>query len=121
MNYDFFKETNCTPNIKDQEYCGSCWAFASTTALAYRYHKLGIDVDLSPQYLISCYLKDCSAGDYIINAQFALVTHGTVTEQCFPYSSGDGIIVDECPSECKNDEEFKILCKKCIFNSIRLL
>jgi hypothetical protein len=82
--------------------------FASTTALSYRYHKLGIDVDLSPQYLLSCYLKDCSLGEYVINAQFALVTHGTVTEQCFPYSSGNGTIVDECPSECKNNEEFKI-------------
>ena len=108
QNYNFFKETNCTPNIKNQDYCGSCWAFASTSALAYRYHKLGIDVNLSPQYLLSCYFSDCQAGNFIINAQFALVTYGTVTEECFPYTSGDGEVIDECPSECKNDDEFKI-------------
>jgi len=108
QNYDFFKETNCTPTIKDQDMCGSCWAFSSTTALAYRYHKLGIDVNLSPQYLLSCYLNDCHAGEYIINAQFALVTHGTVTEECFPYSSAEGEVSEECPSKCKNNDEFKI-------------
>ena len=109
LNYNFFEETNCTPRIKDQDYCGACWAFSSTTALAYRYHKLGIDVNLSPQYLLSCYLNDCGLGDYIINAQFALVTYGTVTEECFPYSSGDGEVIEECPSKCKNDDdEFKI-------------
>ena len=108
LNYNFFEETNCTPNIKNQDYCGACWAFSSTTALAYRYHKLGIDVSLSPQYLLSCYLNDCNVGDYIINAQFALVTYGTVTEECFPYTSDDGEVIDECPSKCKNDDELKL-------------
>ena len=83
-------------------------AFSSTTALAYRYHKLGIDVSLSPQYLLSCYLNDCNVGDYIINAQFALVTYGTVTEECFPYTSDDGEVIDECPTKCKNDDELKL-------------
>ena len=101
LNYNFFNETNCTPIIKNQEYCGACWAFSSTTALAYRYHKLGIDVSLSPQYILSCYLNDCKAGEYLINAQFALVEHGTVTEECFPYTSGDGEVIDDCPSKCK--------------------
>ena len=108
LNYNFFNETNCTPIIKNQEYCGACWAFSSTTALAYRYHKLGIDVSLSPQYLISCYLNDCEKGEYLINAEFALVEYGTVTEECFPYTSGDGEVIDDCPSKCKNNEEFKL-------------
>jgi len=108
QNYDFFKETNYIPIIKDQDSCSSCWAFSSTTALAYRYHKLGIDVNLSPQYLLSCYLTDCVSGDFIINSQFALVTYGTVTEECFPYSSAEGEVIDDCPSECKNNDEFKL-------------
>ena len=85
--YNFIEETNATVHIKDQVDCGACWAFSSTTALAYRYHKIGIEVNLSPQYLLSCYLKDCDLGEYIINSQFALVNYGTVTEDCFPYSS----------------------------------
>ena len=107
-NYNFIEETNATVHIKDQAYCGACWAFSSTTALSYRYHKIGIEVNLSPQYLISCYLKDCLLGEYIINTQFALVTYGTVTEECLPYSSNDGETIEDCPSECKNKEELKI-------------
>ena len=42
-----------TPIIKNQGYCGSCWSFASSTALSYRFHKKGINVDLSPQYPLS--------------------------------------------------------------------
>ena len=109
LNYNFFNSTNITPIIKNQDQCGSCWAFASTSALAYRYNKLGFNVSLSPQYLLSCYLNQCDEGEYIINAQFALVTYGTVTEECLPYSSGEGVIVDECPSTCKNkNEDMKI-------------
>ena len=72
-SYNFIDAESPTVHIKDQEDCGSCWAFASTTALAYRFHKKGIDVDLSPQHGISCYISDCDAGDYLINSQFNLV------------------------------------------------
>ena len=111
-NYNFIKETNATVHIKDQDNCGACWAFSSTTALAYRYHKLGIEVNLSPQYLLSCFLSDCGVGSYIINAHFALVNYGTVTEECLPYSSDDGETIEECPSKCKNGEELKIYYSK---------
>ena len=106
-NYNFIEETKPTIHIKDQGSCSSCWAFASTTALSYRYHKLGIEVDLSPQYLLSCYFKSCEVGDHQINTQFALVSYGTVTEDCFPYSSAEGKTIEEYPSKCKNGEEIK--------------
>ena len=106
QNYNFIVEEKPNVNIKDQKNCGSCWAFASTTALAYRYHKIGIDVDLSPQYLISCYIRDCEAGDQLIDPQLSLVKDGTVTEECLPYASGNKYI-PKCPSSCKNNEEFK--------------
>ena len=70
--------------------------FASTFALAFRYNKLGYNISLSPQYLLSCYLRECEMREYLLNSQFALVTYGTVTETCLPYSSGDGKIVDDC-------------------------
>ena len=47
----------CITSIRNQGSCGSCWAFAATSALADRlciYSKRSIDVILSPQQLVSC-------------------------------------------------------------------
>jgi len=66
QNYNFIDEEKPDVYIKDQGNCGSCWALATTTALSYRFHKQGIKVNLSPQNLLSCYIRDCSAGDYSI-------------------------------------------------------
>ena len=68
--------------------------------------KKGIEVDLSPQYPISCYLSTCDNGDYLIDSQFNLVKNGTVTEECLPYSS-DGGLVGECPTKCKDNSELE--------------
>ena len=106
-SYNYINEEKPTVHIKNQESCGSCWAFASSTALAYRFKKQGIDVDLSPQNLISCYIRDCNEGGYLMESQFYLVKNGTVTETCMPYTSGNGKVTDKCPSKCKNKEEFK--------------
>ncbi len=115
-NYNFISEETPTVNIKNQESCGSCWAFSSTTALAYRYHKIGIDVDLSPQYLLSCYIRDCDEGDELIDPQLSLAKNGTVTETCFPYVSGDKKIPN-CPSTCKNGEQFKRYYSKNVYTT----
>ena len=104
--FNFIDEENPTVHIKNQEDCGSCWAFAATTALSYRFHKLGIDVDLSPQYLLSCYINDCDKGDQIIDTHLYLVKNGTTSEGCAPYSSGKGKITEKCPTKCKNGEVF---------------
>ena len=105
-SYNFIEAENPTVNIKNQGSCGSCWAFATTTALSYRLHKKNIDVDLSPQYGISCNIRSCEDGDYAIDANFNLVKNGTVTSECLPYSSGDGIHIEECPLECKDGSDF---------------
>ena len=80
---------------------------SSTTALAYRYLNLGIEVDLSPQLGLSCYKKDGCNGNINIDAQMHLVKNGTVTEKCFKFTSGNTDIRD-CPSSCdRQDIEFK--------------
>ena len=104
--YNFIEDLNPPVIIKNQEYCGCCWAFAATTALAYRYFKKGINIDLSPQYLLSCFSGDCNSGGYLIDTQFLLVKNGTVTETCMPFTSEEGTSVEECPSKCKNNENF---------------
>lgn len=116
--YNFIEEEKPNVHIKSQGSCGSCWAFASTTALSYRFHKLGIEVDLSPQYLLSCYIKNCSIGDYLIDTQFYLAKNGTVTENCMPYSSKNGKTVEKCPNECKNGEVFKKYYSKNAYSTV---
>ena len=107
QEYNFLEDINATIRVKDQARCGCCWSHASTSALAYRYQKLGIDVDLSPQHGLSCYLKDCDAGNYLIDSQLNLVKNGTVTEECLPFSSADGKTIEECPAACKDGSPMK--------------
>ena len=105
--YNFFESTNVKKVVKDQGQCGSCWSIASTTALSYRFNKQGYNLDLSPQVLLSCYKEDCNSGASPINVIFNLIKNGTVTEKCLPYSSADGIVIDECPTKCKDGSEYK--------------
>ena len=106
-SFNYISQTGAEVIIKNQARCGSCWSFASTSALAYRYKKYGIDINLSPQDGLSCYFPDCDSGNYIIDSLLNLVKNGTVTEQCFPYESSDGKTIPECPSTCKDGSEFK--------------
>ena len=106
-SYNFLEETNATVRVKNQQSCGCCWSHAATSALAYRYHLKGVDVSLSPQDALSCYLRDCDKGNYLIDPQLNLIKNGTLTEECFPFSSGDGKVIDECPTSCKDGSEFK--------------
>ena len=118
QSYNFIDEEKPDVHIKDQENCGVCWSFASTTALAYRFHKKGIKINLSPQYPASCYIRDCLVGDYLINSQFNLAKNGTVTEECLPYSSARGIIIDDCPTSCKDGSQFQLYYSKNSYSTI---
>jgi len=101
-NYNFLNYYSKV-ETKDQLNCGSCWAMSSATSLSYRYRKIGLKLDLSPQYLLSCYHSDCDVGLYETDPQFFLFNSGLVTEECFPFSSGDKII-ESCPKKCIKDE-----------------
>ena len=98
-SYDFRTAENIKAHVKNQGNCGCCWAMASTSALAYRFHKKGIDVDLSPQHELSCYFNTCETGSNLIDPQLTFIINGTLTEQCLPFTSGNRTI-EECPSTC---------------------
>ena len=75
------------------------WSHAATSALGHRYNLKGLNLSLSPQDALSCYIKDCEKGNLGIDAQMNLVKNGTVTEESLPFTSGDGNIVNKCPTE----------------------
>jgi cathepsin B len=100
---------NCVQPIRDQESCGSCWAFAASTTLSWR---LCITTSgdknfmLSPQDLVSCDENDfgCNGGS-MVNAWYYLLNTGIVTDTCYPYESGSGS-VPACRKTCVNEEEW---------------
>ncbi|MGV8073336.1 MAG: C1 family peptidase [Syntrophobacteraceae bacterium] len=74
-SYDWRTLGGVTP-IKNQGYCGSCWAFGTVGPLESQIQlKEGVTVDLSEQYLLSCNLDnwDCDGGwfahDYHMNRE----------------------------------------------------
>ncbi|HVP99995.1 MAG TPA: C1 family peptidase, partial [Candidatus Thermoplasmatota archaeon] len=85
----------CTP-IKDQDGCGSCWAFGTVAPLEcnilIRDHKV---VDLSEQWLVSCNRDHwgCNGGWYAHDYhQWKTDKYngtGAVLEQDFPYTATD--------------------------------
>lgn len=103
--------------IRDQQQCGSCWAFGATEAFSDRFAINGKDVILSPEDLVSCDQNDygCNGG-YMDMAWEYLADHGAVTDSCFPYTAGSGR-APACASTCKNGEPFTKY--KCAPNSIR--
>ena len=86
---------SCIHPVRNQGQCGSCWAFAITGALSDRFciksPSHTIDVVLSPQMLVSCDSasvdQGCNGGEGKNGMEYA-TTHGLVSEECYPYTSG---------------------------------
>lgn len=94
--------TSFVTGVRDQGFCGACWAFAVVGALesliAIKEPVPNPDFDLSEQTLLSCTnAGNCTYGGYLNSAADALVKVGTVFEECFPYSANDTI---PCEDRC---------------------
>jgi cathepsin B len=103
---------NCIQPIRDQQQCGSCWAFAAAESLGDRFciaSNGSINAVLSPQYMVSCDFTNlgCSGG-YLDNTWEFLASTGIPTDACVPYTAGKGI-VEACSKlkTCKDGSKFK--------------
>lgn len=105
--------------IRDQQQCGSCWAFGATEAFSDRIAIKSdgkTDVILSPEDLVSCDTNDygCNGG-YMDMAWEYLQNTGAASDACFPYTAGSGVEAP-CASKCVDGSEMKRF--KCAPNSI---
>ena len=78
-------------SVKDQGYCGACWAFAVTEQLesdGIRLGLYGIDIDLAPQQIISCDTEavGCSGG-WTESAWNYVAASGLSTSSSYPFTA----------------------------------
>lgn len=94
-------EGNWVTPVRNQDTCGSCWAF-STTAQVESWWKIAnndIDttIDLSEQFLISCSdAGDCDGG-YSSRALEWYKNVGVPSESCFVYTAANDTCENACP------------------------
>ena len=87
---------NYVSPIRNQESCGSCYAFGSMAMMESRLQILTnntLQVVLSPQDVVSCseYSQGCEGGfPYLIAGKYAQ-DFGAVEESCFPYLGVDHV------------------------------
>jgi len=101
---------NCGSFVKNQGRCASCYALAISEALEDRIcvkTNMQTKVTLSSQLIISCDRNSFGCqGGYLDKTFEFLNLYGSVTESCFPYTSGLNGIVPKCPSRCNNGSPF---------------
>lgn len=116
------KFTGCVHTIRNQQHCGSCWAFGSSEALSDRFciaSQGKIDVILSPQDMVSCDDSDYGCqGGYLDHAWNYLENYGIVSDKCFPYTSGDGTAPQCLSGDSCADSSVEFAKYKCAEGSV---
>jgi len=90
-SFDWRTKGAVTP-VKDQQQCGSCWAFSATEGVESAWFLAkGQLIQLSPQQIVSCDNNDdgCDGGDLPTAFQYVQQS-GLETNADYPYTSGGG-------------------------------
>ena len=105
--YDVRKDyPNCEVYIKHQGKCGSSPIFATVSSVSYRYCMMtGENVELSAQEILSCEsdFENCRTG-FLDSAYYYLDNRGVVTEECFPFVSGNKTVYPPCQFKCISED-----------------
>lgn len=83
-----------TTPVKDQGYCGSCWAFSATEQIeSDSMRTLGTDYILSPEQITQCDTKAFGCGGGWTESAYAYVKKagGIETDSAYPYTSYQGV------------------------------
>eukprot|EP00026_Physarum_polycephalum_P008531 Phypoly_transcript_08619.p1 GENE.Phypoly_transcript_08619~~Phypoly_transcript_08619.p1 ORF type:complete len:300 (+),score=55.80 Phypoly_transcript_08619:66-965(+) len=108
--YDWRDHGAVTP-VKDQEQCGSCWAFSATEAIESAWilkgHATASTVNLAPQQIVDCDtiggVQGCNGGETESAYEYIAQAGGQEPESDYPYTGVNG--------KCKfnvNDVDAKI-------------
>jgi cathepsin F len=81
-----------TTAVKDQGYCGSCWAFSATEQIESDSIRLGLlstNDTLSPEQIVQCDTIDdgCDGGNTATAFEYVMSAGGIETEANYPYTS----------------------------------
>jgi len=91
-NIDWVAAGKTTP-VKNQQQCGSCWAFSATETIESAMLMAGqTPQGGAPQELVDCDSNDsgCNGGDPAEAMQWLISQGGQDAESCYPYTAQDG-------------------------------
>ncbi|CAL6000778.1 Cathepsin_B [Hexamita inflata] len=108
--------------IRDQDQCGSCWAFSSVGPFSDNRCIMGRDaqrVTYSEQFMVSCDTGSdgCAGTYYLTSPQNFLKKTGVPTDKCVSYKSGATNITGKCPTTC-DDKTPLVLFKSTKFEDV---
>jgi len=94
--------------IRDQAYCGSCWAFSASEAFSDRVAIASGKESpvLSPEDMVACDKLNFGCDGGYLNRAWLYIKHtGLVTDACMPYASGSGT-EGPCLKKCADGSAF---------------
>lgn len=95
------------PYIKDQSYCGACWAFASVAVIEAATITQGKGQILSEQNMVDCDYSNhgCNGGWFSGAFEFAK-TKGLSLQSSYPYTARNGLCKSVAPKVIVNSYDF---------------
>jgi len=91
-----WRERGAVTPVKDQEQCGSCWAFSATENIESMWILAGkatnTTLNLSPQQIVDCDTSDsgCEGGDTTTAFAYVIGAGGLESISNYPYTGEDG-------------------------------